>query len=131
MSEDFCPAPPLFHDPPIDLRIRASGQHGDDVGDREIPFFFVFVPSAADLFFFKQDDAAHSFGESKICSGVRRLGVGEAVAEGKQEGGTHRPSRIAENWFLHPGFFLSPSRVVLINRQQPERVPRASRSALD
>lgn len=50
---------PLLHDPPIDLRIRASGQHGDDVGDGEIPLFFGFVPGAADLFFFKQDDGTH------------------------------------------------------------------------
>jgi hypothetical protein len=38
------------------------------------------VPRAADVFFFKQDDVAHGFWESKNCSGFRRFGVGEAVA---------------------------------------------------
>ena len=96
----------LFQLSPIGSGIDASGQHGDDVGDGEIPFFFVFVPSAADLFFFKEDDAAHSFGEPKICSGIRRLGVGEAVAEGKEEGGTHQLSPIAENGFCTRGMRL-------------------------
>ena len=57
----------LFQLSPIGSGIDASGQNRDDVGDGEIPFFFVLVPSAADLFFFKQDDGAHGWeGSSRV-----------------------------------------------------------------
>jgi hypothetical protein len=49
----------LFHDAPIDLRIFAAGQDGDDIDDGEIPPLLDLVSGAADLFFFKEGEGAH------------------------------------------------------------------------
>ncbi len=49
----------LFRDAPIDLRIVAAGQDGDDIDDGEIPLLLDLVPGAADLFFFKEGKGAH------------------------------------------------------------------------
>ena len=49
----------LLHDAPINLRIGAAGEDGDDVHDGEIPLLFGFVPCAADLFFFKKGQGVH------------------------------------------------------------------------
>ena len=44
------------------FNIGSAGEEFDDVVDREIPFFLGLVPSAADLFFFKEGDGAHDSG---------------------------------------------------------------------
>ena len=52
----------FLHHPPIDLRIVAISEHSDDIHDGEIPFCLGLVPSAADLFLFKEGDGAHGQG---------------------------------------------------------------------
>ena len=46
----------------IVFNIGRAGEEFDDVVDREIPLFLGLVPSATDLFFFKEGDGTHDSG---------------------------------------------------------------------